>query len=108
MGTQAEGLCELPFPGNPAPIACSAGPIAERLSARLGGGAPSLQAAIVAWLIPRHAAQLQRTVENGKIVAWVGLADHDDERRAYRALLAAGGDSVGVHDFVGPTGKYGQ
>jgi len=101
MGGQAEALCDLPFPGNATRIACSAGPIAERLSARLNVGAPSLQAAIAAWLIPRHAAQLQRTVEKGKIVAWVKLTDHDDERLAYRALLAAGGDAVGVHDFVG-------
>ena len=98
----AQSLRELPFPGNAAQIACSGGPIAERLSARLAVGAPSLQIAIAAWLIPRHAAQLQRSVEKGKIVVWVEITDPDDERRAYRALLGAGSDSVGVHDLVGP------
>jgi hypothetical protein len=101
MSRPVQPLCDLPFPGSAGRIACSAGPIAERLSARLAGGAPSLQAAIAAWLIPRHAARLQRTVESGKIVVWVELGNHEDERRAYRALLAAGGDSVGVHDLVG-------
>jgi hypothetical protein len=100
-GGQVQPLCDLPFPGNAAQIACSAGPIAKRLSARLSGAAQSLQAALVTWLIPRHAAQLQRWVEQGKIVVWVELSDHDDERRAYRALHAAGSDWVGVHDLVG-------
>jgi len=98
----AQPLRDLPFPGNAAQIACSGGPIAELLVARLTTGAPSLQAAVATWLIPRHAAQLQRSVEKGKIVVWVELSDHDDERRAYRALLGAGSDSVGVHDLVGP------
>jgi hypothetical protein len=102
IGGPAQPLCDLSFPGNAAQIACSTGPIAERLAARLTRGAPSLQAALVAWLIPRHAAQLQRSVEKGKIVAWVELSDHEAERRAYRALHAAGSDSVGVHDLVGP------
>jgi hypothetical protein len=93
-------LRDLPFPGSAAPIACSAGPIAERLSAKLTAGAPSLQAALITWLIPRHAAQLQRAVESGKIVVWVALVDDDDERRAYRTLLAARCNSVSVHDLA--------
>ena len=75
--------------------------MAERLSAKLAAGASSLQAALTTWLISRHAAQQQRAVEGGKIVVWVGLVDHDDEPRAYRTLLGAGCESVGVHDFVG-------
>jgi hypothetical protein len=100
-GAPVHPLSTLPFPGNAAPIVCSTGPIAERLTARLDAGTPSLQAALVAWLIPRHAAQLQRTVDSGKIVLWVQLADHADEQRAYRTLKAAGCTSVGVHDLVG-------
>jgi hypothetical protein len=38
------------------------------------------------WLIPRHAAQLQDAVTDGKIILWVKLFDNDDERRAYRPL----------------------
>ena len=93
-------LRDLQFPGSAAPIACSAGPIAERLSAKLTAGATSLQAALTTWLIPRHAAQLQRAVESGKIVLWVALVDDDDERRAYRTLLAARCNSVSVHDLA--------
>jgi hypothetical protein len=93
-------LRDLPFPGSAAPIACSAGPIAERLSAKLSAGASSLQAALTTWLIPRHAAQLQRAVESGKIVVWVALVDDDDERRAYRTLLAERCNSVSVHDLA--------
>lgn len=91
----------LPFPGNAAPLCCSPGPIADRLAARLGAGTRSLQAALTTWLIPRHAAQLQRTVDAGKIVLWVQLADHADEQRAYRTLTAAGCTTVGMHDLVG-------
>jgi hypothetical protein len=93
-------LRDLPFPGSAAPIACSAGPIAERLSVKLAAGAPSLQAALITWLIPRHAAQLQRAVESGKIVVWVALVDDEDERRAYRTLLSARCNSVSVHDLA--------
>jgi hypothetical protein len=98
---RAQPLSDLAFPGNAAPVVCSTGPVAERLAARLDAGMPSLQAALAAWLIPRHAAQLQRTVDNGKIVLWVQLADHADEQRAYRTLMAANCTSVGVHDLVG-------
>lgn len=94
-------LCDLPFPGSAAPIACSTGPIAERLSARLTAGAPSLRTALTTWLIPRHAAQLQRAVDSRKILLWVALSDHDDERRSYQTLLAARCNSVGVHDLAG-------
>jgi hypothetical protein len=82
-------------------IGCSAGPIAERLSARRASGAQSLQAALAGWLIARHAAHMQQIVEDGKIVLWVQLFDNDDERRAYRSLLATSSNSVGVHDLVG-------
>jgi hypothetical protein len=99
-GGPAPPLSDLPFPGSIAPIACSPGPIAERLSAKLTAGAPSLRAALSTWLIPRHAAQLQREVESGKIVVWVALVDDDDERRAYRTLLSARCHSVGVHDLA--------
>jgi hypothetical protein len=93
-------LRDLPFPGSTAPISCSAGPIADRLSAKLTAGALSLQAALTSWLIPRHAAQLQRAVESGKIVVWVALVDHDDEQSAYRTLLSAKCNSVSVHDLA--------
>jgi hypothetical protein len=98
---RAHPLIDLPFPGNAAPLVCSRGAIADLLAPRLNAGSPSLQAALAAWLIPRHAAQLQRTVDNGKIVLWVQLTDHADEQRAYRTLMAAGCTSVGVHDLVG-------
>lgn len=94
-------ICALPFPGAAPCIACSVGPIAARLLAKLETGAPTLQAALGTWLIPRHAAQLQSCVEKGKIVLWVQLVDNEDERSAYRTLLAAGCKSVGVHDLVG-------
>lgn len=97
----AHALINLPFPGNTAPVVCSRGAIADLLAPRLNAGSPSLQAALLAWLIPRHAAQLQRTVDKGKIVLWVQLNDHADEQRAYRTLMASGCTSVGVHDLVG-------
>jgi len=100
IGGPAPSFCDLPFAGSAAPIACSSGAIAERLSTKLTAGASSLQGALTGWLIPRHAAQLQRAVEQGKIVVWVALVDQDDERRAYRTLLAARCNPVGVHDLA--------
>jgi hypothetical protein len=93
-------LQELPFPANRGLVACSKGLVAERLAARIGGGAKSLRGALATWLIQRHAAEIERAVENGDIVVWVQLQDNEDERRAYRTLLAAGCHSVGVHDLV--------
>ncbi|HVZ36581.1 MAG TPA: hypothetical protein VG963_29325 [Polyangiaceae bacterium] len=100
VGSAAQPLRHLPFSGNPVPIVSSPGPIADRLTARLDAGAASLQAALSAWLLPRHAAELQRSVERGNILLWVQLKDHAAERHACRALLAAGCASVGVHDLV--------
>jgi hypothetical protein len=92
---------DLAFSANAQAFACTPGPIAERLAARLAAGVPSLQAALGTWLIPRHAAQLKNMAEKGKIVMWVRLHDSEDEQCAYRALLATGCNSVGVHDLVG-------
>ena len=100
LETGAADLRKLPFPANTALVACSKGLVAERLATRLSSGAGSLQGALVTWLIPRHAAEIERTVEDGDVVVWVQLQDHEDERRAYRTLLAAGCNSVGVHDLV--------
>ncbi|MFM9847944.1 MAG: hypothetical protein ACKVP3_12390 [Hyphomicrobiaceae bacterium] len=99
-GLPALRLTDLSFPGNTARLACSAGHIADQLTARTTAGAPTLQAALCTWLIPRHAEQIQQTVDKGQIVVWVRLDDADDERRAYRALLAAGCGWVGVHDLI--------
>jgi hypothetical protein len=93
-------LQKLPFPVNRALVACSDGLVADRLAARLGGGAGSLREALATWLIPRHAAEIERAVENGDVIVWVQLQDDEEERRAYRTLLAAGCHSVGVHDLV--------
>jgi hypothetical protein len=82
-------------------IGCSAGPVADRLAGRLASGATTLKVALGRWLIARHAAHLQQAVEEGKILLWVQLFDNDDERRAYRSLLATSSNSVGVHDLVG-------
>lgn len=95
-------LQKLPFPANRGLVACSEGLVAERLAARLGSGAGSLRGALATWLIPRHAAEIERAIENGDVVIWVQLQDNEDERRAYRTLLAAGCHSVGVHDLVRP------
>jgi hypothetical protein len=93
-------LQELPFPGHAETISCTPGPLAERLSARLRAGAPTLKAALGQWLIPRHAAHLQEGVEEGKIILWVQLFDVDDERRAYESLLNRSSNAVGVHDIT--------
>jgi hypothetical protein len=95
------GLRELPFQKNPELISCTSGPIADRLAWRLALGAPTLKSALAHWLIPRHAAHLQNAVEHGRIVLWLQLFDNDDERRAYRSLLARSSNSVGVHDLLG-------
>jgi hypothetical protein len=100
-GGNQTSLQELPFPGNVGVISTTPGPVAKRLAARLDRGAQTLKAALGDWLIPRHAAHLQDAVEGGKIVLWVQLFDNDDERRAYRSLLARSSNSVGVHDLVG-------
>lgn len=100
VGGASQALCELPFPDNGSLIACTEGPVAERLRTRLDTGDSTLQVALSQWLIPRHAAHLQRAVEQDKIIVWVGLLDSDDELRAYRSLLATGSISVGVHDLV--------
>jgi len=94
-------LLDLPFPGNKDLIAGTVGPVADRLAARLAAKADTLASALGHWLIPRHAAQLQEAVAAGKIILWMQLFDNDDERHAYRSLLARSSNSVGVHDIFG-------
>src|SRR5262245_49656704 len=57
----------LPFPGDAALVACTPGPVADRLIGRLHSGARSLREALGHWLIPRHAADFEQTVQAGKI-----------------------------------------
>jgi hypothetical protein len=92
-------LQELPFPGNVHLICCTAGLLAQCLTARLHAGAPSLRAALGHWLIPRHASLLEDSIERGRIILWVQLFDNESERRAYQRLLARSSNSVGVHDI---------
>lgn len=96
----AEAVTDLPFISSTGRVACSHGYIADQLAARLVKGAPTLEAALRTWLIPRHAEQIQLTVDKEKVVVWIRLEDAEDERRAYRTLLAAGCGSVGVHDLI--------
>ena len=91
---------ELKFASSPQSVCCTSGPLADCLMSRLNAGATTLGGALGHWLIPRHAADIQRAVLAGQIVVWVQLFDSTDERRAYDALLANSSRSVGVHDLV--------
>ena len=93
-------LRDLPFSGDAELTSVTDGPLAACLAERLRMGAETLTAALGHWLIPRHAAQLQEAVSAGKVILWAQLFDNDDERRAYRSLLARSSNSVGVHDIV--------
>jgi hypothetical protein len=93
----------LPFSGTSAAIACTSGPLADRLMERLAAGASSLRDALGLWLIPRHAAHFDDAVRVGRILLWIRVADADDERLAYQSLLAHSSNSVGVHDLIVPS-----
>ena len=95
------GMIKMPFPSELEPIFCTADPVAERIKKSANAGAPTLEAVLNHWLIPRHAAQLAEAVHGGKIIVFVQLSNDDDERRAYRCLLARSSHSVGVHDLTG-------
>jgi len=101
LNSDSQQLRGLSFPDNTESISCTAGPVADRLSERARLGARTLQAALGHWLIARHAAQLAEAIQDRKIIVWVQLFNDDDERRAYRSLLARSSHSVGVHDLVG-------
>jgi hypothetical protein len=99
---EAVAIQELSFPENRELICCTAGPLADCLSDRLGSGARSLKDALSSWLVSRHAAHFQETVQAGKILLWLRVTDADDERRAYQSLLTNSSNSVGVHDLAAP------
>lgn len=101
LNFDGQELRGLSFPDNTESISCTAGHVADRLSERARLGARTLQAALGYWLIARHAAQLDQAIQDRKITVWVQLFNDDDERRAYRSLLARSSHSVGVHDLVG-------
>jgi len=93
-------LRDLSFSGDAELTSVTDGLLAACLAERLRMGAKTLTAALGHWLIPRHAAQLQEAVSAGKVILWAQLFDNDDERRAYRSLLARSSNSVGVHDII--------
>jgi hypothetical protein len=93
---------EFALPGNSGPIACTSGPLAERLGHAAQVGAASLGEAFATWLLPRHADYFQERVEAGDIQLWVHIANTDDERHACQSLLALSSGTVGVHDFISP------
>jgi hypothetical protein len=95
----------LPYPGNAETIACTSGALADCLTERLHSGAGTLKDALSHWLIPRHAGHFEDTVQAGKILFWMQLADSDDERHAYQCLLTHSSNTVGVHDLVVPGTK---
>jgi hypothetical protein len=99
---QPLGIRQFAFPGNCGPIACTSGPLAERLGHAAQSGAASLREALATWLLPRHADYFQERVEAGNIQLWVHIANTDDERHACQSLLALSSDAVGVHDLVSP------
>jgi len=90
----------LPIPGRFEPICCTPGLVARRLTEQFRNGAPTLNAALAHWLIPRHAQRLQESVDAGRILLWIRLDDSDHERRVCRRLLASKSHSVEVHDLV--------
>jgi hypothetical protein len=92
----------LPFADGSEAIACTSGPLADRLTERISSGAQSLKDAFGRWLIPRHAAHFHDTVLAGKVVFWIRVTEAEDERRACQTLLACSSDSVGVHDLMLP------
>ena len=93
-------LRDLSFSGDAELTSVTDGLLAACLAERLRMGAETLTAALGHWLIPRHAAQLQEAVSAGQVILWAQLFDNDDERRAYRSLLARSSNSVGVHDII--------
>jgi hypothetical protein len=94
-------LRDLPFPADADLSSATDGPLAACLAERLRMGEETLMAALAHWLIPRHARQLRDAAAAGKVILWVQLLDDDDERQAYRSLLARSSNSVGVHDIRG-------
>jgi hypothetical protein len=104
----AASIAELPFSGGNEPVCCTAGPLRDFLLDRFRSGARSFKEVIGHRMVPRHAAYLQETVEQGKIQLWIRLANADDERRACQSLLANSSNSVSVHDLAAPTAVAGN
>jgi hypothetical protein len=90
----------LAFSGQPGEICCTSGPLATCLCTSIKAGATTLKDALGLWLIARHAAYLQRAVEERKILLWIEIPDSDQERTACQSLLATSSGPVGVHDLV--------
>jgi hypothetical protein len=95
-------VAALPFADGADVIACTSGPLADKLTEQTTFGARTLQDALGRWIIPRHAARFEDAVHAGKILFWIQVANADEERRACQTLLAHSSNSVDVHDLVRP------
>jgi hypothetical protein len=91
---------ELAFPDNHELIGCTSGPLAHCLIDRLRSGAASLKEALSLWLLPRHAARYQESIEAGKILLWIRVFSPGEEQIACKSLLSRSANTVGVHDLM--------
>lgn len=73
-------------------------PLARMTEGAAAGGVP-LRAAFGEWIPARHAAQLDRSLREGRILVWVPLLVQEDEIATCQALLRYGCDAVQIHDL---------
>jgi hypothetical protein len=80
-------------------IVASGGTLAAAITATLlAGGTGTVIGAILAkWLGDHHAEYLQKQVDCGGLLLWVGTRDAQDEKRAIEILEKHSGESVHAH-----------
>jgi hypothetical protein len=91
---------ELAYRGEPGPVCCTPGVLADCLACAPGAAAESLGEALCAWLAPDAAGRIERSVGDGILLLWVQVSDADDERRACTGLLTYCLTGVEVHDLA--------
>jgi hypothetical protein len=89
----------LPYKGGDGRIVCTQGPLAACLLQAHRAGAQTIKEALSQWIIPRHAEHFAAALNDNRILLWLRVLNDEDERAAYRCLLAQSSNSVGVHDI---------
>jgi hypothetical protein len=89
-------MTELHFAQSHQRIACTVGPIAQRLSARLVGGARSIKEAVHGYLSPDQAWQLESHLVKGRLALCVELRSSDDYAVVCGRLVQASPHMVGL------------
>jgi hypothetical protein len=93
-----QDMTELHFAARIKRVRCTAGTLAAELAARSAGGAHDVADALRGWVSSEQASELQRHIENERLVLWLQPSTPEDFETVCARLVQASPHLVGLCD----------